>query len=370
VDLDLIEVLLHMSEGDTLDFKREQYPLAGATEAQKAELIKDVLAFANAWKNTDAHIIIGADENPGGRALVKGAMPHLDDASVQQLVNSKTNTPIVFDYVPATVDGLPVGILRIRKDQQRPIFLTKAYGGLEAKTVYVRRGSSTAQADPTEIARMGAAAVTVRTAPQVALQLGDLEHHRLQGTDVTITSTLLGEPPAEYFGGGGRLVFRDHYAPDPEKVVAHRRKLGLLVQLGLCVKNIGQVLVEDVRVVVDVEKIDGLYILDELPQRPRGKLDLGLAYTGVLPRTKTTVVSDRGGRWEMVARLGKVQPGEDGWSRPFWLGSPDPVTLNLVAKVFADNIPVPIDVPLRVTIQTKDGGQLGPEEEGEDDELG
>jgi hypothetical protein len=54
VDLDLIEVLLHMSEGDTLDFKREQYPLAGATEAQKAELIKDVLAFANAWKNAFA----------------------------------------------------------------------------------------------------------------------------------------------------------------------------------------------------------------------------------------------------------------------------------------------------------------------------
>jgi hypothetical protein len=39
-----------MAESDVLDFKRDQYPLAAATEDQESELVKDVVAFANAWK--------------------------------------------------------------------------------------------------------------------------------------------------------------------------------------------------------------------------------------------------------------------------------------------------------------------------------
>jgi hypothetical protein len=56
IDANFVETLLNMSESDTLDFKQEQYPLANATPEQEGELVKDILAFANAWKRSDAHM--------------------------------------------------------------------------------------------------------------------------------------------------------------------------------------------------------------------------------------------------------------------------------------------------------------------------
>ena len=72
ISQDTFETLLHMSEGDALDFKSDQYPLARADKDTKSELVKDILAMANAWKNADAYILIGAEENPGKRAIVLG----------------------------------------------------------------------------------------------------------------------------------------------------------------------------------------------------------------------------------------------------------------------------------------------------------
>ena len=44
----LMEELLNEDESATLDFKRDQYPFDNATDEQKGELLKDILAFANA----------------------------------------------------------------------------------------------------------------------------------------------------------------------------------------------------------------------------------------------------------------------------------------------------------------------------------
>jgi hypothetical protein len=45
--------LLYRRESETLDFKRDQYVFSKASERQKAEFLKDVLAFAN-WRRTSA----------------------------------------------------------------------------------------------------------------------------------------------------------------------------------------------------------------------------------------------------------------------------------------------------------------------------
>jgi hypothetical protein len=47
-----LSALLQRSEGDTLDFKRNNYQFRNATEDEKSELLKDILALANAWKAT------------------------------------------------------------------------------------------------------------------------------------------------------------------------------------------------------------------------------------------------------------------------------------------------------------------------------
>ena len=54
MDHELLERLLYQEESEALDFKKEQYPFDNASDGQKSELLKDILAFANAWRQTDA----------------------------------------------------------------------------------------------------------------------------------------------------------------------------------------------------------------------------------------------------------------------------------------------------------------------------
>ena len=68
MDDGLMDQLLNEDESSSLDFKLEQYPFAGATDDQKSEILKDILAFANAWRRTDAYVLIGVEEVRGGRS--------------------------------------------------------------------------------------------------------------------------------------------------------------------------------------------------------------------------------------------------------------------------------------------------------------
>lgn len=140
---DRVEALLLEGESTTLDFKREQYRFIGAADAEKSELLKDTLAFANAFRRTDAYILIGVEDVPGSRAMVVGLASHIDDATLQQFVNTKTNRPVEFSYSAIEFDGRPIGIIHIPL-QQRPVYLMKDFGKLEKEKVYLRRGSSTA----------------------------------------------------------------------------------------------------------------------------------------------------------------------------------------------------------------------------------
>lgn len=152
---DTIEALLWEDESTTLDFKQAQYPFATATDGQKSEIIKDILAFANAFRRDDAYILLGVRDQQGGRAIIIGVTNHLDDASLQQLVNTKTNRAVTFSYHAIDIDSKQVGVIRIPR-QQRPFYLLKNYGKLHANDVYLRHGSSTSIATHEEVARMGA----------------------------------------------------------------------------------------------------------------------------------------------------------------------------------------------------------------------
>lgn len=94
----IIEELLNEDESSSLDFKRDQYTFDKATDDQKNELLKDILAFSNSWRRTDAYILIGVEEIKGGRSKVVGVSNHIDDANLQQLVNKKTQRPVNFSY--------------------------------------------------------------------------------------------------------------------------------------------------------------------------------------------------------------------------------------------------------------------------------
>ena len=193
----VLNALLFEEEGPALDFKRDQYKFVSAADADKAELLKDILAFANSWRRNNAFILIGVDEQPSGKATVVGATDHLKDADLQQFVNNKTNAPVDFSYAPAKLEGKSIGVIRLPV-QQRPRYLLKPYGGLLADVVYVRRGSSTAQAKPDEISQMGAAAVPVAEVPHLSIEFADVLNRRRLGAAAEITVVLLdiGDPEA------------------------------------------------------------------------------------------------------------------------------------------------------------------------------
>ena len=155
LDWQLLEGLLHETEGASLDFKSAQYPFENANDGEKAELIKDILAFANSWRRTTAYILIGVEEVKGGRSKVVGVEKHLDDASLHQFVNEKTQRPVEFSYRVIQIEGTTVGAIEIPV-QDRPIYLKKQFGKLRERDVFTRDGSSTRIATPDEIAKMGA----------------------------------------------------------------------------------------------------------------------------------------------------------------------------------------------------------------------
>ncbi len=137
----LLEQLLREAEGPALDFKRDQYPFDGAADELKSELLKDILAFANAWRRSDAYIVIGVEETDGVCTAVVGVASHLEDANLQQFVSAKAQRPVHFAYHAVEYQGKQLGMIHIPL-QQRPCFVRRRFGRVESGTVYVRRGSA------------------------------------------------------------------------------------------------------------------------------------------------------------------------------------------------------------------------------------
>lgn len=154
----LLEELRSAGESSTLDYKAERYKFAGATEEEKSELLKDILAMANTQRTGNAYILLGFKESAPYPAVVVGlpAEGVVDDSRVQEFVNQKLESKLVFQYEEQMFDGKCIAVITIPK-QSRPFYTNKAYGKVEAHTIYLRRGSSTGIATPREIYRMGIA---------------------------------------------------------------------------------------------------------------------------------------------------------------------------------------------------------------------
>ena len=171
VDEELLHRLLREGESARLDYNR-RIPLCTWYIGEKAELLKDILAFANAWREQDAYILTGVKHSPGEPAAIIGLDSPLDDAQVQQFVNSKTNRPIHFGYVEFASSRGNIGVFQIPV-QQRPFYLRERFGALKANVIYVRRGSSTDIASPDEVAAMERRQHTQWAAPRLSFEFAD-----------------------------------------------------------------------------------------------------------------------------------------------------------------------------------------------------
>jgi len=204
-----IRSLSYEAESETLDFKSQQYPFRGATDEAKSELLKDILSFVNAWRRSTAYIIIGFEESNARPAKVVGISESMDDADLQQFVNGKINRPIRFAYQELNYEGKLIGTVSIPV-QPRPVYLLRDYGKLKKDTVYVRRGTSTAIASPSEIAEMGTDK-RIDTAPSLNLGFYDEVQQKIVGNriDLEITKGVL--PPQDSIPAFGSDLLPEGY---------------------------------------------------------------------------------------------------------------------------------------------------------------
>lgn len=157
LDTEGLRALLASREGTRLDFKAMDYDWAKGKDA-KVEMVKDVMAMANALSPGDAHayILIGVDEKPDDRTgVVVGVHPaaHVGDADLHQKVAHALNRTPDFTYSVMEIDAKSVGIYEIRW-ARRPFFPIRDQGDrnkLHRRVALVRDGSSTDVASPDEI---------------------------------------------------------------------------------------------------------------------------------------------------------------------------------------------------------------------------
>ncbi len=352
----LIDKLLFEEEGDTVDFKSKQYPFEGANNNEKSELLKDILAFTNAWRRSDAYILIGIEEVRGGRSRVLGVNDHLDDANLQQFVNSKTNTPIQFSYHPLSFEDCEIGIINMPL-QHRPVFLKKNFGKLEKDKVYIRRGRSTDIAAPDEIAKMGEAATfDIMAIPNLEACFFDSENMIKQGQELEVETGYIILPPSSEIPdyGAGRFNFnlnKDYYR-DLAKYFEAKVNYSAI---NLCVTNNGTVVANDVRLTAEIEDPSYNFTLADradIPSEPdRSGLIIATHPLGIgddikVQRTKMS--------WFIEAELGKIQPkGSSHTSSGLFIGAKHSNELILRFKIYADNLPAPKTQELKVAIQTK-----------------
>ena len=356
---DFIEGLLFADEDASLDFKREQYAFEGADKESKSELLKDVLAFVNAFRRADAYILIGVDETRGGRSTVVGVQEHLDDAKLQQFVNSKTQLPVTFSYRETSHDGLPIGVIHIPV-QTRPVYATANYGKVTKEAVYIRRGSSTGVAKPEEIMRMGAAAVDAALQPTVRLHLVERGTGKVLGDRVVVEEpTWIEVPPQEkvpdyptghpVVAGRVRIV-----VPDPTANSAFYRELAAYVQTEACfrasleLENSSGNVIHDARLEVELADPDRLYELlgsEDRPRMPERNMMVSLtqAVGGMGPGD--VFVRREGDVWKVECHFGKIQPrARVRLEEDLLIGSRSTQEVEIRGRVYGDNIVTPIPV--------------------------
>ena len=151
--IDLLNMLRYKSESTDIDFKSAQYRFNSGTEADKSELLKDILAIANSWRDGTGYILLGFKDQRPHPAEVVGIQDSIDDSRIQQFVNSKVKPKLTFRYEEHLYEEKTIGVIIIPK-QKRPFYLASPYGKLKSNVVYVRRGSSTDEAEPVETIAM------------------------------------------------------------------------------------------------------------------------------------------------------------------------------------------------------------------------
>lgn len=359
-DLQVLETLLHLEESSSLDFKEEQYNFVNSDKGEKAELLKDILAFANSWRLSEAYLLIGVREVKGGRSELVGVNHHLDDANLHQFVNSKTQRPIEFRYLPFRAEGVEIGVIEI-PFQERPICLTSRYGKLRPNEVWIRDGSSSRLATPDEIANMGAARV-IPDIPGFNLDWANLDERSVFPSDNILSSRYLYPvlPPETFVpitpaGVFSEPSYNQHYSRD---LIFCTLERNLVSPLGFRLQNVSGTVGRRVRFIGQVSKSTGLVIqegINDIPALMRNSMLAERTFLNFAnPDEGKISLMEFKNRWQIEIDFGDVRPRNEVWTgEALYFGSTTPTELTLQGELRGDNIAVPIDCKLSISFEVE-----------------
>jgi hypothetical protein len=359
--------LLFRGESDSLDFKRDQYPFAGAADHVKSELLKDILAMANSWRTETAYILIGVDDTKTPKE-VTGITDHFDDASLQQFVNQKTHKPIVFSYQKTELKGKSIGVIEVPL-QTRPFYLLKDYGKLKANTVYLRRGSATDEAAPDEICEIGISNIKL-SGGDLHVSFASFEGRKTLGEKISIESLVFKvtdhkgvipdyEPPLRgpfYIPSYSERPNVEYY----RELVDGMHKMSLLQEAAITITNKGGQTAREIRLefsIPDEKKVWEFALRedypDEMPKKIHGMADrLIMPKIAKRPGAAGCEFEYIDGTWHLTFEFGDLQPSRTLWpSIAFYIGARESTILELQGKITADGLP--LAAACYLTIQAK-----------------
>ena len=356
-----LEQLLNESESSYLDFKRQQYAFVGASDDAKSELLKDILAFANAWRRTDAYIIIGAEEVKGERARVNGVSQHFDDANVQQFVNSKTDRAIDFSVETVSVDQKKIDIIKIPV-LRRPFCLKKDYGKLKAGIVYFRRGTTTAEANANDIAVMGAQDVqATQREPELEAQfaqhtpawLGPGSFAEI-GTRTALSLKLLDHKLVQPANPWSTIGTPPDKLTEVSESFQRRNSLSvMLATRSFAVRNLGAIPALNVELHVEIPRDSGLWVGTQ-DQAGYSSSSLTETLSGQ-SRPKNFDLTARNNLWEVRIRLGRILPAHTAFlSEDLCFGVSKAGNWRIKTVMYADNLPAPKEGELVMDVVLND----------------
>lgn len=321
--IDQIRTLCMQGESNRLDFKRDQYLFDNAADGHKAELLKDILSFANSFRNDPAYILIGVEELESKLGKIVGIEKAevIDDSKIQQFVNEKTNQTIPFEtYVIECGDDRVVQVLEIAPClKTRPFYLKhKNFAQLKKGDVLMRVGSSSHVALPEEIKEMGLQEAEHENSPTLAVKF-DIDNQVEDGLLSVVLQSDVSDPPQPSWAkslsalNGGSDY--DHYLWLRDNVSK--------LHFRLMLENVSHVQVDNLSIQFDAECDDGCVERCDAPR-------FGSGSCFDIERIK-------------VRKEGILRPGEhDRDADDLYLKVMKDGAFKLTTTIYGKNLPVPL----------------------------
>ena len=136
---EIVQVLKTTPEQRTFDWKSDLN--LNTDSAKRSELVKDVVAIANATTTSPGFVFYGVD--PRRPEPIVGISESFDDARFQQLLQGKVDPPVVFVYYEVSHGPHNIGVVHVPPSVLRPHIITVDFGVLRDGQIPIRRGSAT-----------------------------------------------------------------------------------------------------------------------------------------------------------------------------------------------------------------------------------